>query len=308
LLNRRAVGLSEAAQALETLNQVLFDVPDSPTETWTLLWIQHDMQETLHCLNTAASPSYPRTPERVRDKLKNYLKFHIAISLERRRYTEAFAANITRSVSLAWLLQGAALTGPGTWASKLASSVSREAPAELTALLAEPSSGSKLLNLLVSEVCAYGKVRSAAVPKSSTACGSQDIMNFPDDAEAHSAGAPPAQDLRTGRAGEEVRIKRCVFQEQYGALGRGFENQDRGLPQNLAAHPGPEHAGFQGLELPSPRPKVPNPRPKGSKLAFERGLCDFGPFDKIWGRSFARSRPTTSSRHVRASNAGFGDL
>jgi len=112
LVNRCAVGFSEAAQALEAFNQVLQDVPETLTESWTPLWNQHDMQETVHCLSIAAFPNYPRTPERMRDALKNYLKFHTAIRLEWRKYTEAFAANITRSVSLAWVLQGAALTAP----------------------------------------------------------------------------------------------------------------------------------------------------------------------------------------------------
>jgi hypothetical protein len=184
LVNRRAVGLSEAAQALEALNQVLHDIPEPLTESWVPLWKQHDMMDTVHCLNvvyTAAYPNYPRTPERMREALKNYLKFHTAIRLEWRKHTEAFAANITRSVSLAWVLQGAALTAPGAWANKLMSSVSREAPTELTALVADPSSASKLLNLLVAEMRAYGKVRSATVAKSSKACGSRDIMTFSDE-------------------------------------------------------------------------------------------------------------------------------
>ena len=162
LVNRRAVGLSEAAQSLSALNQLLIDTkPPSIATAWGTLWQAHAMSRTCEILNTGAYPDLLRTDALIKEAVTKYLSFHTAIRQEWTKYFEIFAQSVTQTVTLGWLLQGAALTMPGTWAAKIKDTPS-ECAQPMAELMARPDSASNLRNLLVAELCHTAKIRVAS--------------------------------------------------------------------------------------------------------------------------------------------------
>ena len=81
LVNRAGLGLSEAGQAFENLNQVFKDC-NADMSVWSPLWEAHEMTWTCQTLNSVGYPSMERTQGHMEKAVKMFIKFSTDIRLK----------------------------------------------------------------------------------------------------------------------------------------------------------------------------------------------------------------------------------
>ena len=202
LINRPATGLSELAGCIECTNQVFVERPSAFGNIWKSLYAKYELDNWVKILNSYAYPKVSRTPEDLAKAVQQFLKF---LGELRASHYEALAqemaASATKTVGLAWALEAASLTIPGTWAERLSSIKTGNEKAQK--LMSEnPHSGSNLRNFLAEEVKHLANARGTSSAAAAPASAAAPLMVFSDDEET-----PPAPPCASG-----VSFKKLVEQ------------------------------------------------------------------------------------------------
>lgn len=174
LINRPGIGFSELASVLHcqdcAIREGVRDEILHPAllAKWDSLWCAHELAAAVKVLNAIGFPDISRSSVEVKTAVSNMLKFAQAVRGDWEAWSSVFAFGTTLTVCNSWLLSVAALTCPGVFAKAVVDVPMKAAPGTKAALLADPSNGQKLRNLLIDEISAQHNVKAllhnAAVP------------------------------------------------------------------------------------------------------------------------------------------------